>query len=669
MVLVLTYVAIAAFAGMYPSALANQLQSNDDIISEDDGLIVEDTREGERDQNWSGGSSGPRPRIRIQPEESETNDGIPMKEDDSVIILSAVDGTLAGVSRSTGRVLWKQTKDVAASSSSAVEASIDHNKFLSPLVSTSGETDSQQWHAVPSIDGTVYLTDGMSAESNHELSTSTNIRDLVDRAPFVDSHGRFFVGSKRAMVAAVDERTGEILRVLPKFKAEDGEDEEELPPSLEGRDVVWIGRLEHTVTVHDLKRGIVDVDFSIAEILSVDEMINGDRRNLEDQSSLLLQGERQSGENIEDFELDRLFTEYITEALRHPSAGRVMLLPAPGDDSEKASHSNNLHSDAHSNDPGPAIVISTPNGSVAFQESTMEGWLSFDLLDSPAVYALEASTGRKIKVTLVQDVSDSGESSTNELTTPKVLEGQIASLELSTGPGQIVGNECGADDNSGLCRLQSPVVGSLSDGQMYALPIGIQQWRRKGPLGLPHPNPAALEMANGNVNPLLQVEQYQNGGFHQDSYDDGDIGDNQKLNIDSVRQCTPNSPLYPGCLVGASFIMSNLLDVDGNLDMASVFASSDLDYDLYLDMLGNNRKKSYFQTMMKLMSSWIAPTVALIFVVSFEFGRRERLKADAKNGQDDNSGEAVVSTVSHDSNKAGVIQLSDEILGYGELSS
>ena len=72
---------------------------------------------------------------------------------------------------------------------------------------------------------------------------------------------------------------------------------------------------------------------------------------------------------------------------------------------------------------------------------------------------------------------------------------------------------------------------------------------------------------------------------------------------------------------------------------------------------------------MKLMSSWIAPTVALIFVVSFEFGRRERLKADAKNGQDDNSGEAVVSTVAHDSNKAGVIQLSDEILGYGELSS
>lgn len=660
MVLVLTYVAIAVIASMHPSALASQMKSNDQIISDDDGLIVEDTREGEG-QNWSGG-----PRIRIQPEESEMNDEVPSKEDDSVIILSAVDGTLAGVSRSTGRVLWKQTQDVATSSSSSVEASVDHNKFLSPLVSTSGEADSQQWHAVPSIDGTVYLTDGVSAESNHELSTSSNIRDLVDRAPFVDSHGRFFVGSKRAMVAAVDERTGEILRVIPKFKAEDGDDEEELPPSLEGRDVVWIGRLEHMVTVHDLKRGIVDVDFSIAEILSVDEMIHGDRHNSEEQSSLLLQGERQSDENIEDLELGRLFTEYITEALRHPSAGRVLLLPAPGEDSERAPDSNNLHSDAHSNDPGQAIVISTPNGNVAFQDSTMEGWLSFDLLDSPAVYALEASTGRKIKVTLVQDVSDPSESSSNELTTPKVLEGQIASLELSTGPGQIIGNECGADDNSGLCRLQSPVVGSLSDGQMYALPIGIQQWRRKGLLGLPHPNSVAPEMADGNVNPYSQIKPYQNGAFHQDSNDDIDIGDgNQQLNIDSMRQCTPNSPLYPGCLVGASLIMSNLLDVDGNLDMASVFASSDLDYDLYLDMLGNNRKKSYFQTMMKLMTSWIAPTVALIFVVSFEFGRRERLKADAKNGQDDNYGEAVDSTASDASNKAGVIQLSDEILGYG----
>ena len=664
MVLVLTYVAIAAIASLHPSALATQLQSKDQkIISEDDGFIVEETREGEQDEIWNGGDN---PRIRMKPEEPDRDDEIPSKEDDSVIILSAVDGTLAGVSRSTGRVLWKQTKDVVTSSSSAVEASVDQNKFLSPLVSTSGGVaDNQQWHAVPSIDGTVYLTDGLSAGgSNHELSTSTNIRDLVDRSPFVDSHGRFFVGSKRAMVAAVDEKTGEILRVIPKFTAEDGEDEEELPPSLEGRDVVWIGRLEHTVTVHDLQRGIVDVDFSVAEILSVDEMIHGDRHNTKQQSSLLLHGEGQSDEIIEDPELDRVFTEYITEALRHPSAGRVLLLPAPGEDSERAPDSNNLHSGAHSNNSGSAIVISTPNGNVAFQDSTMEGWLSFDLLDSPAVYALEASTGRKIKVSLVQDVSDPSESSSNKLTTPKVLEGQIASLELSTGPGQIIGNECGEDDNSGLCRLQSPVVGSLSDGQLYALPIGIQQWRRKGPLGLPQPHSVASDMASGDVKSYSQIKPYQNGGFHQDSSDsdDIDIGDNQQLNMDSMRQCTPNSPLYPGCLVGASLIMSNLLDVDGNLDMASVFASSDLDYDLYLDMLGNNSKKSYFQTLMKLMSSWIAPTVALIFVVSFEFGRRERLKADAKNGQDDNNGEAIDA-----SNKAGVIQLSDEILGYGEL--
>ncbi|KAL7548283.1 hypothetical protein ACHAWF_011572, partial [Thalassiosira exigua] len=142
--------------------------------------------------------------------------------------------------------------------------------------------------------------------------------------------------------------------------------------------------------------------------------------------------------------------------------------------------------------------------------------------------------------------------------------------------------------------------------------------------------------------------------------------------------CTPASPLYPGCLIGASLMMGNLLDVDGNLDMASVFASSDLDYDLYLDMLeaGNNRNRgSLFQQFKKIMSSWIAPTVALIFVVSFEMGRRtrERLKAEARiaanaasgvNGIGAEDSKDLVQNTAPSSGQ-GVIQLSEDILGYG----
>jgi serine/threonine-protein kinase/endoribonuclease IRE1 len=118
--------------------------------------------------------------------------------------------------------------------------------------------------------------------------------------------------------------------------------------------------------------------------------------------------------------------------------------------------------------------------------------------------------------------------------------------------------------------------------------------------------------------------------------------------------------------------MGNLLDDDGNVDMAAFFESSDLDYDLYLDMLegNNNRKKnSVFQQFLKIMSSWIAPTVALLFVVSFEMGRRERLKREVKSSTEasrggtftDESNEAQNNSKSH----GGVIQLSEEILGFG----
>jgi len=116
-------------------------------------------------------------------------------------------------------------------------------------------------------------------------------------------------------------------------------------------------------------------------------------------------------------------------------------------------------------------------------------------------------------------------------------------------------------------------------------------------------------------------------------------------------------------------MMGNII-LDRN-EIASVFEASDLDFDLYLDMLeeNQNRKKNRFvQKLIKIMSSWIAPVVALIFVVSFEMGRRERLKADTKVNTD-----ALEKGLEEESNgtknnigsSTGVIQLTDEILGYG----
>ena len=102
-------------------------------------------------------------------------------------------------------------------------------------------------------------------------------------------------------------------------------------------------------------------------------------------------------------------------------------------------------------------------------------------------------------------------------------------------------------------------------------------------------------------------------------------------------------------------MMGNLLDIDGNFDMNKL--------QNLIEENTNRKKKSYFQ---KILTSWIAPTVALIFVLSFELGRRERLKSEAQNEPKSTTGEQQLPDGLKDvQNSGGVIQLSDEILGYG----
>jgi hypothetical protein len=620
---------------------------------------------------------------------------------DSILIVSAIDGTLAGISRSSGQIIWKQSRDnnndISDTEVSLTDPNDSWNKFLSPLVSTTTKSTpnspghhNSQWYAVPSIDGTVYLTAAsdhdIGGPTSHELSITTHIRDLVDRAPFVDVHGRFFVGSRRAMVAAIDEQTGEVLRIIPKWKGKDDEQEEDLPPSLEGRNVVWIGRLEHSVTVHDLQKGMVDIEFSVAEILSVDEMIRGDQRAL---SSVIMRDDsnmnsKGSG-SIDEEGIERLFTKYIAEALRHPNDGnRILSLPAPGDFDDDDLDMFEATEDKIDTGGSP-FLVTTPNGNVAFRDclSSSFGWVSFQMLASPVVYAFEASSGEKIKVNIIGDSltsSDSKQASDNILENDlsEQLQRQIAYLSRqSLGPSnRDVIDEC-SDRNTGECRAlvfqeqSGSFVGALKDGQLYALPLGTQSLRQQYPLGLPLPHTKASSLSHAHEIHKAGLNTNHAIGFHSESSGvDLDSGDIQRIHLGSNKQaCTPTSPLYPGCLIGASLMMGNII-LDRN-EIASVFEASDLDFDLYLDMLeeNQNRKKNRFvQKLIKIMSSWIAPVVALIFVVSFEMGRRERLKADTKVNTD-----ALEKGLEEESNgtknnigsSTGVIQLTDEILGYG----
>ena len=682
-------------------------QTNDDDKKKEDILKLMDS------MNIDLGSLEKGSRLKRLPESPDVSDSPeitkqqpkqigepPEQGEESVLIVSSVDGTLAGISRSSGRIIWKQSihdydADNTAETASTSVSADSWNKFLSPLVSTTTKSTSttpghhqSQWYAVPSIDGTVYLTAApdIGGPASQEVSITTHIRDLVDRAPFVDNNGRFFVGSRRAMVAAIDEQTGEILRIIPKWKgSDDNEDDEELPPSLEGRNVVWVGRLEHDVTVHDLQKGTVDIEFSVAQILSVDEMIRGERH--QSLSSGFVGGDdehdmrsKKSG-NVDEEDMERIFTKYIAEALRHPNDGdRLLSLPAPNDFDEEdldvfQGTGNKIASG------GSPFIVTTPDGNVAFHDSVSSslGWVSFQLLNSPVVYAIEASSGQKIKVTIIGDdvsATDSNETphDTQGDDLSELLQRQIAYLSRRAlgAPGSDMEDEC-SNENSGECRAlavreqSGSIVGSLQDGQLYALPLGSQTQKQQYPLALPLPHSKASSVSQAHEFHTPGLNTHHAIGFHGESTSvDLDSGDMQRIHIDNNKQaCTPASPLYPGCLIGASLMMGNIiLDRD---EIASVFEASDLDFDLYLDMLeeNQNRKKNRFaQKMMKIMSSWIAPVVALIFVLSFEMGRRERLKADKVNAE---ASEKELDDISGTKSNAdtGVIQLTDEILGYG----
>ena len=163
------------------------------------------------------------------PRRKRTDGGSSDGSEDDVIVVATVDGTMAGISRSSGRTLWKRTGSSAttttindtAATATPTETSppseapnLDTQVGLfAPLVSTTTTTKSGSgsgrggdWRtaAVPSVDGRVYLTPGRDKNLPADVAAATAVttaKELVGRAPFVDARGRFYVGSRTATAA------------------------------------------------------------------------------------------------------------------------------------------------------------------------------------------------------------------------------------------------------------------------------------------------------------------------------------------------------------------------------------------------------------------------------------------------------------------------------------
>eukprot|EP00978_Attheya_sp_CCMP212_P011686 scaffold28952_cov58-Attheya_sp.AAC.2 len=673
-------------------------------------------------------------------------------EMDSVILITTIDGTMAGLSRKSGKLLWKQEplgstqqQNQAVESSSQpppgrggggggiestkgnIERHLhehmrphakqnestgkknDHNsdreRIVAPLVSTTTTTKSSsgtgghpgRTAAVPSVDGKVFLTPGregvaLGDSGTTDSTVTTEVRDLVARAPFVDRRGRVIVGSRQSSIAAIDRDTGEVLRVIggegnnvqdiiANSRRTTGDATTEMgQPSLDGRNVVWIGRVDNAVTFYDARSGDVDVQFSTSEVLSVGDMAVS-----------------------EDLRRNNVHKGTDTGVLGTAS---VHLLPTTGEGSRSVSGESFMASVSSSRDP-TSLLVATPNGSLALRDpdSGRIQWVLNESFDSPVAFAVDSASGNSISVDIVPDAPMP--SSSKEYLS-KEFERQISAMESETRI-EHTHVEGGGDSTTDAMSVGETIVGALSNGQLFALPLGKGRQtsdlynnnrgkRDALPLGLPVPHSTASSSSSA-VGATKQWSKLPHSLNKQHSQHLHDISAYQHmeqhghkyLSTNNKKACVPSSSAYPACLVGSKIGPGRKLTISGEPFLTSEQTPyDDADFELHpsyyfqQEQEQQNRHRNRFKTFLKIMSSWIPPAVALAFVVSFELGRRERQKVDRvmlsrqdttgsdaswrinnignfSSGVQDMTG--IQST--HTNNEGGVIQLTDEVLGYG----
>ena len=695
--------------------------------------------------------------------------------DDDVIVVATVGGTLAGISRSTGRTLWKRTggpkgndtvgspaseapildtststsscdtttgsdpdncasdatneekPDGSSSTSAAADTQVG---LFAPLVSTTTTTKSGSgsgrggdWRtaAVPSVDGRVYLTPGRDKTIPSDVAAATAVttaRELVNRAPFVDARGRFYVGSRSATAAALDRDTGEILRLVGGDGSTSGivgEDGEETMPSLEGRNVVWVGRTDYSVSVFDARTGDVDVRFSTSEVLSVGDMFRA--------------GQIGAPEADADGAWD--------STMKNP------LLSLPGGDGTEAAFGDDatLGNDEDGNEEDMAssssLLVATPSGSLALRDpiTGQVAWVSDVTFDTPVAFAVDSAEGKSIGVDIVPDAvvpCDDKEYVKDELERQLArMEGRVlddAGLPIQGRPDTGSGDDVSA-------TADETIVGALDSGQLFAMPLGnarraAYNGRRQPFLpGLPHPLPSSRTQQGANQ---ASSRQWHRGPRHHPHAVGGETGDWHHARQSSNEQqqhhegggatstslaminpaCHRGHPNFPACLVGSrlkqeqdkwkDYDGDGIPDGDGSfldphnqkfdprsdaalkaLMMTGYHLNPDYfdgslwaDPDLFDEERNQQRQqRSRFKTFLRIMSSWVPPAVALAFVVSFELGRRERLKAEKMltektQGDDDTSEISLAKALETDrevrsQGVVGAIKVTDEVLGYG----
>ena len=100
-----------------------------------------------------------------------------------------------------------------------------------------------------------------------DVSIATSGEELFQKMPFVDKHGKFYVGQKSVHLLAIDLRTGNIVRSTDPQTQEDANNDD---AGDNDDDIMWLGRADYSVTVLDAQSGAEELSFRTSTILPID---------------------------------------------------------------------------------------------------------------------------------------------------------------------------------------------------------------------------------------------------------------------------------------------------------------------------------------------------------------------------------------------------------------
>lgn len=616
-----------------------------------------------------------------------------------IIIVSTVDGTLVGLCKTTGRVLWKRSSSSFPATQTTTN-SPDARALSRPLVSTtttkqSAKQDGAEWRtaAVPSIDGSVSLTAvasdtsssthidskrggdasppsaSSSAVSAPEVTVEASLQELVTRAPFVDARGRIYTGSRRATTFALDGSTGELLHAASDMNGEQSPSSPDAPPLLQQRQrggpVVWLGRVDYSVAIHEPETGRLDVQFAAGSILGAQD---------------LWLGGGGSGANR-----------------------------PPQEPWTAESHSSEA-------------LVATPNGNVAYRGSDPNDgrpieWVADECFETPVAFAVDAASGASLSVYILPDAvlpHGSSEYVSQELERQLNLVHQ-RQQEADQSVEDVDANESWFEGQGHENEFdEQMIVGSLPAGDLYALPLGRRNHRASPSYSDPmlahkkstyHPQ-YQYTSASSSANAVKTHHVARIPGRHSSSLQathhshathQGEAASKQRKD---PQQCHSGNSDFPRCLVdyhpydepshfrstGGHFL-SETRNAGNDPNVAALVVKyqypdhSDGWYipppHYYTLVPPPNKRQKRYQKVLRILSSWLPSTIALVFVLSFQLGRRKRQEQRQQNELEESNVSAltrVPTMEARDKDPAtgphvesvGLIQVFDDIiLGYG----